>query len=207
MAETVRAVRPTAPVERRAAAIEAALEAPGLEGRRGHRRGDRARSRRSGCREWRARRGPRMDRPSVPARLLANGRSAVTELGIPMPKTPSPPGRAGEHARDPQCHLLLAVFVHRLHRDRSAAGLVQGPRVPRSRRARVAHRTPRDGPRPATGGRDPGVGHDRRHPLHGAAVAASAERRLAGRKACFDRHPGLDDRRGSSVGDTHGRDA
>ena len=83
---------------------------------------------------------------------------------------PPAPGGAGEHADGAQRHLLHAVLVHRLHRHRLAARLVQGPRVPGARRARVAHRAAGDGARPAAGDRDPGLGHHRRHPLHGAAA-------------------------------------
>ena len=87
----------------------------------------------------------------------------------------SPPsGGAGEHADGAERHLLHAVLVHRLHDHRPAAGLVQGPGVPRARRSPVAHRAEGNGPRPAAGGRDPRVGHDRGHALHGAAGAAAA---------------------------------
>ena len=46
-------------------------------------------------------------------------------------------------------HLLHALLVHGVHDHRPAARLVQGPRVPRPRRARVAHGAEGDGAGPA----------------------------------------------------------
>ena len=78
--------------------------------------------------------------PAFRARLLANGRAAVAELGLAMPQAPPPPRRAGEHAEGAERHLLHAVLVHGVHDHRPAAGLVQGSRVPR--RASCASRAP-----------------------------------------------------------------
>ena len=81
--------------------------------------------------------------PAFRKRLLANGRDAVAELGLTMPAhhrhlvvLENTPTRA---ERD----LLHAVLVHGLHDHRAAAGLVQGPRISRPRRAPVAHRAAR----------------------------------------------------------------
>ena len=51
----------------------------------------------------------------------------------------------------------------------------------------------------AAGGRDPRLGHDGRHALHGAAGAAAAHRRLDRGAARGDRHARFDDRRRAPV--------
>ena len=53
--------------------------------------------------------------------------------------------------------------------------------------------------------RDPGLGHDRRHALHGAADAAAAHRRLERGAAGGDRHPRRADRRRAPVASPRSR--
>ena len=135
-----------------------------------------------------ARRGQGLGRSRVP-QAPARQRPRRGRRARPRDAEASPPPRgAGEHADGAERHLLHAVLVHGLHDHRAAAGLVQGPRVPLARRARVAHRAEGDGPRPAAGGRDPRVGHHGGHALHGAARAAAGNRRLAGGEARRHRH-------------------
>ena len=103
--------------------------------------------------EWVPRNGARVvakawTDPAFRQRLLADGRAAVAELGLRDAGAPPPPRRAREHADGAERHLLHAVLVHRVHDHRPAAGLVQGPRVPLARRARVAHGAEGDGARP-----------------------------------------------------------
>lgn len=185
--------RESAPVEKRVAAIEAAFESRGMEPGPYIEAATRVAEQ-----EWVPQNGARVvakawTDPAFRERLLGNGKAAVEELGLSMPA----------HHRHlvvlentPTVHndLLHALLVHRVHDHRLAAGLVQGPRLPSPRRARIAHRAARDGPRPAPGDRDPRLGHDDRYPLHGAAGAAAADHRLAAGEAGIDRHEGIDDR-------------
>ena len=181
------------------AAVEAAMQSRRPEGGRG----DDAQASRLVDEEWLPRRaapgwsrGAWTDRAFRQRGLAENGRAAVDGTRHRAAAPPPAPGRSREHAEGPQRHLLHAVLVHRLHGHRPAARLVQGPRVPGPRRARVAQRVARDGPRRAGRGRGAGLGHHRRHPLHGAAAAAAAHRRLDRGCAGGDRHAGRNDRRG-----------
>ena len=162
--------------------------------------------------EWIPRNGARVVArawvdPAFRARLLRNGRAAVAELGLSMPKHHRHLVVLENTADGAERHLLHALLVHRLHDHRAAAGLVQGPRVPLARRARVAHRAEGDGPRPFARGRNARVGHHRGYALHGAARAAAAYRRVAGGEARRDRHARCPDRRRATVGASHGRHA
>src|SRR5215217_2625135 len=86
MTQADSAVRPAAPLERRVDAIQAALDARGFEASQaveelGH----------MATEEWLPRNGARVvakawTDPAFRQRLLADGRAAVMELGLPMPK-------------------------------------------------------------------------------------------------------------------------
>src|SRR5215217_3999807 len=86
MTQADSAVRPAAPLERRVDAIQAALDARGFEASQavdelGH----------LATEEWLPRNGARVvakawTDPAFRQRLLADGRAAVMELGLPMPK-------------------------------------------------------------------------------------------------------------------------
>ena len=86
MSETARAVQATAPVERRAAAIEAALEAQGWKAGEGI-----AEATRKVEEEWLPANGARLVAkawcdPDFKRRLLADGRAAAVELGFEFPR-------------------------------------------------------------------------------------------------------------------------
>ena len=203
-------VRPSvAPVEQRTAAIEAAFDERGLKPARVHRAVRAPHRRAMGAAQRRARGRQGVDRsgfqaPAAGQRARRGAGARPHDAGAPPP-----PGGAGEHAHAAQRHLLHAVLVHRVHDHRPAARLVQRPRVPLAHRAPVAHGAEGDGARPAARGRDPRLGHHRRHPLHGAAGAA-ARTRWAGPK---NKLAGIvtqrvDDRRGAPARSRkHGRHA
>ena len=87
-----------------------------------------------------------VDRPGVQARLLDDGTAAIKELGFG-----GAAGRAhrrrGEHPAGPQRRGLHAVLLLPVAGARAAAGLVQGPGLPRAGGARAARGARRDGPR------------------------------------------------------------
>ena len=126
--------------------------------------------------------------PAFRQRLLANGREAVAELGLTMPK----------HHR----HLVVLENTPTVHNvicctlcsctAFTIIGLPPDWYKDLEYRARVVRESRTvlqgDGARPAARGRDPRVGHDGRHALHGAAGAAAAHRRLVGGQARRDRH-------------------
>ena len=193
-------IQRTAPLEQRVDAIQAALDERGMKAtdaveELGHLAQD----------VWVPQNGARVVArawvdPAFRERLLADGRSAVLELGLTMPKHHRHLVVLENTAHRPERHLLHAVLVHRLHDHRSAARLVQGPGVPLARRPRVAHGAEGDGSRSAARGGDSRVGHDRGHALHGVAPAAARNRRVAGREACRHRDARCHDRRRLPVG-------
>lgn len=78
--------QPTAPIERRVAAVQAVLDANGLDATAGAAELDQLAEE-----QWLPRNGARLVArawadPAFRARLLANGRAAVDEMGFPMPK-------------------------------------------------------------------------------------------------------------------------
>ena len=86
MSDHDRAVHPTATPEQRVAAVQAALDAKGLDASAAVRELDHL-----ATDEWVPQNGARVvarawTDPAFRARLLANGVAAVTELGVPMPK-------------------------------------------------------------------------------------------------------------------------
>ncbi len=168
----------TASVEARTDAIEAAFQERGMEPANFIRE-----FKHLAEEEWVPENGARVvakawTDPAFRERLFANGREAVTELGLSMPP----------HHR----HLVVLENTPKVHNVICctlcsctafsiigfAAGLVQGPGVSRPRRAPVAHRPEGDGPRAAGRHGDPRLGYDGRHPLHGAAGPPGRHRGL-----------------------------
>jgi hypothetical protein len=132
--------------------------------------------------------------PAFRTRLLADGRAAVAELGLSMPR----------HHR----HLVVLENTATVQNvicctlcSCTAFTIVglppDGTRSSNTApawcasRARCCARWPRS---PA-GGRDPRLGHDGGHALHGAARAAGRHRRLVRGPTRRARQPRLDDRR------------
>ena len=148
------------------------------EGRGGVGAGERARSRRQGL--------ERPGLPAAPARRTVAPRSL--ELGFAIPR----------HHR----HLVVLENTPAVHNvicctlcsctAFTMIGLPPDWYKDLEYRARVVRESrtvlKRNGPGAAARGRDPGLGHDRRHPLHRAADAAAADARLAGGAARVDRH-------------------
>jgi nitrile hydratase len=133
MSETGHLVHATAPVERRAAAIEAALEAQGLKPGEFV-----AEATRRAEEEWVPANGARMvaralDRPGLSAAAARRWPRRCRRVRLRAAAAPSAPGVPREHADGAQRHLLHALLVHRVHHHRPAARLVQGPEY----RARV----------------------------------------------------------------------
>jgi nitrile hydratase len=86
MTSEARVFVPTAPIERRVAAVQAVLDANGLDATTGAAELDHLAQE-----QWLPRNGARLVArawadPAFRARLLANGRAAADEMGFPMPK-------------------------------------------------------------------------------------------------------------------------
>ena len=132
--------------------------------------------------------------PAFRARLLANGRAAVDGLGLSMPK----------HHRHlvvlentPKYRTSSVARCARAPLSRSSDCRRTGTRTSSIARAssRIAHRAEGDGTRPVAGSRNPRLGHDRGHALHGAARAAAGNRRLDRRTPRRNRDARFADRR------------
>ena len=139
MADGTHTSSKAAPVEQRVAAIESLFEERGMEPAQFVKNFTNVVEE-----QWVPENGARVvarawTDPAFKRRLLANGRDAVAELGLTMPV----------HHRHlvvlentPTVHnviVLHAVLLHSLLDHRAAPRLVQGLRVPLSRRARVPH--------------------------------------------------------------------
>ena len=195
-------IRRTAPVEQRVDAIEAAFD------ERGMKPGEFIEEFKHLAEEkWIPENGARVvarawTDPAFKQRLLANGRAAVTELGLSMPphhrhlvvleNTPT--------LQNVICCTLCSCTAFTIiglppdwYKD-----LEYRSRVVRQSRT-VLKEMGLDLP---DGGRDPRLGHHGRHPLHGAAGATETHARMVRGRTREARHQGRDDRRRATLGRT-----
>ena len=145
-------------------------------------------------------------------RLLANGKAAVAELGLTMP----------EHHKHlvvlentPSLQNVICCTLCSCTAFTSSGCHPVGIRTSSTARGSSGNhaRFARDGPRPARCGRDQGVGHHRRHALHGAAGTTARDDGWPEDKLAAIVTKEFDDRRGSArsrislAGGWHGRHA
>ena len=114
--------------------------------------------------------------PAFRERLRANGTKAIAELGIG--------GLQSEHLvaveNTPRVHNVIVCTLCSCY-PWAVLGLppawYKSPEDPQPDSPRAAQGPHRNGPHPAAGGRDQGLGLDRRAPLPGRARAAARHRR------------------------------